>query len=168
MHANRREGLRTPQVVAKFLCPSFLCPSFLCPSGIGGGSESAGQPSGLLPRRFPRDLRAGSETVGQTAGLFVFIRVHSCPFAVALLWAQLAFGGLPLRFVLARSSNCDLFIESCMLLEAPFKDDFFLVPFFAASAAPAAICCFWDFALAMVRPILLVQVLDFAFPTDPT
>jgi hypothetical protein len=42
-------------------------------------------------------------------------------------------------------------VDSCMLLEGPFKDDFFLSPFFAASAAPAAICCFFDFALAITQ-----------------
>jgi hypothetical protein len=33
-----------------------------------------------------------------------------------------------------------------MRLEAPLSDDFDRLPRFAASAAPAAICCFFDFA----------------------
>jgi hypothetical protein len=33
-----------------------------------------------------------------------------------------------------------------MLLDAPRSDDFDRLPRLAASAAPAAICCFFDFA----------------------
>jgi hypothetical protein len=33
-----------------------------------------------------------------------------------------------------------------MLLEAPLREDLLLFPRLAARAAPAAICCFFDFA----------------------
>jgi hypothetical protein len=39
-----------------------------------------------------------------------------------------------------------LLIDLYMLREAPLSDDLERLPRFAASAAPAAICCFFDFA----------------------
>ena len=37
-------------------------------------------------------------------------------------------------------------IELSMLFDAPFNDEALRLPLFAANAAPAAICCFLDFA----------------------
>lgn len=54
--------------------------------------------------------------------------------------------GSPLRLVCAISSSCFSLIDPAMLLEAPLSDFFGASPRFAASAAPAAICCFFDFA----------------------
>ena len=54
--------------------------------------------------------------------------------------------GLPLRFVLAMRRSSALLIELYMLREAPLSDFFERWPRLAASAAPAAICCFLDFA----------------------
>jgi hypothetical protein len=54
--------------------------------------------------------------------------------------------GLPLRFVLAILRSSLLLIDFAMLRDAPLSDDFDFLPRFAASAAPAAICCFFDFA----------------------
>jgi hypothetical protein len=56
------------------------------------------------------------------------------------------FLGSPLRLVLARSFSCRSSIESAMLREAPLRDDLLLAPRLADNAAPAAICCFFDFA----------------------
>ena len=54
--------------------------------------------------------------------------------------------GFPLRFVLAILRSSALLIDLYMLREAPLSDDLDRLPRFAASAAPAAICCFFDFA----------------------
>jgi hypothetical protein len=54
--------------------------------------------------------------------------------------------GLPLRFVFAILRNSLSLIERAMLRDAPLRDDFERFPRLAASAAPAAICCFFDFA----------------------
>jgi hypothetical protein len=54
--------------------------------------------------------------------------------------------GFPLRLVLAILRSSFLLIDLYIPLEAPFRDDFERFPRFAASAAPAAICCFFDFA----------------------
>ena len=43
------------------------------------------------------------------------------------------------------SSSCSL-MDSTMLREAPRRDDFDFSPRLADNAAPAAICCFLDFA----------------------
>lgn len=51
-----------------------------------------------------------------------------------------------LRLVAASSSSCFSLIDSAMLLEAPRSEDFDCSPRFADKAAPAAICCFFDFA----------------------
>lgn len=48
------------------------------------------------------------------------------------------------RLVLARSRSCFSDIDSAIFLEGPFKLDFFCSPRFAAKAAPAAFCCFFE------------------------
>jgi len=54
--------------------------------------------------------------------------------------------GRDLRLVLAKPLSWRRFIEVNMLLEAPRSDDRLRFPRLAARAAPAAICCFLDFA----------------------
>ena len=54
--------------------------------------------------------------------------------------------GFPLRLVFAILRSSALLIDLYMLLEAPLSDDLERLPRFAESAAPAAICCFFDFA----------------------
>jgi hypothetical protein len=54
--------------------------------------------------------------------------------------------GFPLRFVFAILRSSLLLIELAIWREAPLSDDFERFPRLAASAAPAAICCFFDFA----------------------
>ena len=50
-------------------------------------------------------------------------------------------------------------MDRTMSFEAPFNLDFGSSPRFAARAAPAAICCFFDFAFGIVRsPDLLNEV----------
>src|SRR5206468_5814323 len=44
------------------------------------------------------------------------------------------------------SRSCFLVIDLYIPLEAPLRDDFERLPRLAARAAPAAICCFLDFA----------------------
>ena len=83
---------------------------------------SPGNPSRQAP--FHRDF------VGHRHGWF------SCLF----------FRGSPLRLVLAKSRSCFWLIDSYICLEAPFNEDLLLLPRFAASAAPAAFCCCFDFA----------------------
>ena len=51
-----------------------------------------------------------------------------------------------LRLVLATLRSSFRLIDLYMLFDAPRSDDFDLFPRLAASAAPAAICCFFDFA----------------------
>jgi hypothetical protein len=50
------------------------------------------------------------------------------------------------RFVLAIFFSSFSLMDWAISLDAPFRLDFGLSPRFAASAAPAAICCFFDFA----------------------
>ena len=59
--------------------------------------------------------------------------------------------GSDLRLVLAKPRSCRRFIDLNMLLEAPRSDDLLLRRRFAAKAAPAAICCFLDFAGMLYR-----------------
>ena len=54
--------------------------------------------------------------------------------------------GFPLRLVLAILRSSALLIDLYIAREAPFSDDTLRLRRFAASAAPAAICCFFDFA----------------------
>jgi hypothetical protein len=56
------------------------------------------------------------------------------------------FVGNFLRFVFANSRNCFSLIDLAICLEAPLSDFLERFPRFAASAAPAAICCFFDLA----------------------
>ena len=56
------------------------------------------------------------------------------------------FVGRFLRFVPAKSFSCFLVIESAICLDAPLRLDFGRSPRLADNAAPAAICCFLDFA----------------------
>ena len=50
------------------------------------------------------------------------------------------------RLVFATSRSCFSLIDAAMRFEAPLKEDLDFLPSFAAKAAPAAICCFLDFA----------------------
>jgi hypothetical protein len=54
--------------------------------------------------------------------------------------------GLPFRLVFAILRSSALLIDSYMPLDAPLREDFLPSPLLAANAAPAAICCFFDFA----------------------
>jgi hypothetical protein len=54
--------------------------------------------------------------------------------------------GFPLRLVFAIFRSSLSLIELAMWRDAPLSDDLERLPRFAASAAPAAICCFFDFA----------------------
>jgi hypothetical protein len=54
--------------------------------------------------------------------------------------------GFPLRFVFAILRSSLLLIDFAIWRDAPLSDDLERFPRFAASAAPAAICCFFDFA----------------------
>lgn len=54
------------------------------------------------------------------------------------------FFGSFLRLVFAMSRSCFSDIDLTICLEAPFRRDFFTSPRFAANAAPAAICCFFE------------------------
>ena len=56
------------------------------------------------------------------------------------------FFGSFFRFVFAMSRNCFSDIDLTICFEAPLRLDFLRSPRWAASAAPAAICCFFDFA----------------------
>ena len=56
------------------------------------------------------------------------------------------FVGSFLRFVLASRRSSALLIDLYMPVEAPLSDFFERSPLLAASAAPAAICCFLDLA----------------------
>lgn len=51
-----------------------------------------------------------------------------------------------LRLVLAKSRNCFSLIELAICRDGPLSDDLERFPRLAASAAPAAICCFLDLA----------------------
>jgi hypothetical protein len=54
--------------------------------------------------------------------------------------------GLPFRLVFAILRSSALLIDLYMPLDAPLREDFLRLPLMAANAAPAAICCFFDFA----------------------
>ena len=54
--------------------------------------------------------------------------------------------GFPLRLVFAILRSSLSLIELAIWRDAPLSDDLERFPRFAASAAPAAICCFFDFA----------------------
>jgi hypothetical protein len=54
--------------------------------------------------------------------------------------------GFPLRFVFAILRSSLSLIELAIWRDAALSDDLERLPRFADSAAPAAICCFFDFA----------------------
>ena len=54
--------------------------------------------------------------------------------------------GFPLRFVFAIFRSSLVLIDFAIWRDAPLSDDLERLPRFAARAAPAAICCFFDFA----------------------
>jgi hypothetical protein len=54
--------------------------------------------------------------------------------------------GFPLRFVFAILRSSLSLIDFAIWRDAPLSDDLERLPRFAASAVPAAICCFFDFA----------------------
>jgi hypothetical protein len=59
---------------------------------------------------------------------------------------QPRFLGSLLRFVFAKSLSCFSDIDFSICFEAPLRLDFGRFPRFAANAAPAAICCFFEVA----------------------
>ncbi len=65
-------------------------------------------------------------------------------------YLELFFFGKPLRLVDANSFSCFSLMDEAICFEAPFSEDFGRSPRFAESAAPAAICCFFDFAGILV------------------
>jgi hypothetical protein len=86
---------------------------------------------------------------GQRAGLFQPLQFLSpqIALAVAIVYLRLRFRvGKFLRLVLATLRSSFRLIDLYVLLDAPRSDDFDRFPRLAASAAPAAICCFFDFA----------------------
>jgi hypothetical protein len=50
------------------------------------------------------------------------------------------------RLVWAKSLSCFSDMDSAICLDAPLRLDLLVSPRLAANAAPAAICCFFDFA----------------------
>src|SRR5688572_24503999 len=54
--------------------------------------------------------------------------------------------GRTFRLVEAKSSSCFLLMDLAICRDAPLSEDLLRSPRFAARAAPAAICCFLDFA----------------------
>ena len=65
-----------------------------------------------------------------------------------------------LRFTEASSSNCPSLMDFTMLFEAPLSEDLDFSPRFAASAEPAAICCFFDLAgIPQLRAARLLRLL---------
>ena len=86
---------------------------------------------------------------GQRAGIFQPVQFLSPQIAltVVVVYLRLRFRvGKFLRLVLATLRSSFRLIDLYMLLDAPRRDDFDRFPRLAASAAPAAICCFFDFA----------------------
>src|ERR1700730_13839738 len=86
---------------------------------------------------------------GQRPGLLQPLQFFSSPqlLTAAALYFRFRFRvGKFLRLVLATLRSSLRLIDLYMLLDAPRSDDFDFFPRLAASAAPAAICCFFDFA----------------------
>jgi len=67
-------------------------------------------------------------------------------FELGLVSRLRFFVGRLFRLVLAKSSSCSSLIDLAIGLDAPLSEERERSPRFAASAAPAAICCFLDFA----------------------
>jgi hypothetical protein len=65
---------------------------------------------------------------------------------IALMVLQRFFDGTFFREVLAKSLSCFSDIDFSICFEAPLRVDLGRFPRFAANAAPAAICCFFDLA----------------------
>lgn len=63
-----------------------------------------------------------------------------------LLVVDFFFVGSFFRLVLAMSCSSFSLMDLTMLLEAPLREDLLRLPRLADNAAPAAICCFLDFA----------------------
>jgi hypothetical protein len=76
----------------------------------------------------------------------------SFPDGPSRFYFERFFFGRFFRLVLAKSLSCFSLIDSAICLEAPLSDDFDLSPRLAASAAPAAICCFLDLAGILLVP----------------
>jgi hypothetical protein len=99
-----------------------------------------------------------------SGGIFgVLIRTHTlntahdtCGWFFGSEWwppAYAFFVGSLLRLVFAKSLSCFSDINSAIFFDAPFRLDLSRSPRCAASAAPAAICCFFDFAgILLNRP----------------
>jgi hypothetical protein len=88
-------------------------------------------------------------SAGQRAGVFQPVQLLSpqIALAAAVAYLRLRFRvGNFLRLVLATFRSSFRLIDLYMLLDAPRSDDFDFLPRLAASAAPAAICCFFDLA----------------------
>ncbi len=86
---------------------------------------------------------------GKRTGVFQQVQLLSPQVALvaAIAYLRLRFRvGNFLRLVLATFRSSFRLIDLYMLLDAPRSDDFDFLPRLAASAAPAAICCFFDFA----------------------
>src|SRR5207248_6077174 len=79
------------------------------------------------------------------AGTIAFTAERPSCVAAVYLRLRLRVGRF-LRLVLATLRRSFRLIDLWMLLDAPRSDDFDRLPRLAASTAPAAICCFFDFA----------------------
>jgi hypothetical protein len=88
----------------------------------------------LRHRPSNRGLHLGHGKIGTTLSIIALMVLH--PF----------FDGISLRLVLAKSLSCFSDIDRSICFEAPLRLDFERFPRFAANAAPAAICCFFDLA----------------------
>ena len=101
-----------------------------------------------IARRNRSDRRC-FPIAGQRTGVFQQVQLLSPQTALvtAVAYLRLRFRvGNFLRLVLATFRSSFRLIDLYMLLDAPRSDDFDFLPRLAASAAPAAICCFFDFA----------------------
>ena len=99
--------------------------------------------------RCHRHARRCFAIAGQRAGVFQPVQFLSLSIALtaAVTYLRLRFRvGNFLRLVLATFRSSFRLIDLYMLLDAPRSDDFDFLPRLAASAAPAAICCFFDLA----------------------
>ena len=96
----------------------------------------------------------------------IFVRIHiptTCPFWTFAVVSRFGmedepvypfFVGSLLRLVFAKSLSCFSDIDSAIFFDAPLRLDLSRSPRVAANAAPAAICCFFDFAgILLNRPL---------------
>jgi hypothetical protein len=95
------------------------------------------------------------------------LSVWDCPAPTEKPQVQPRFLGNLLRFVFAKSSSCFSDIDFSICFEAPLRLDFDRFPRFAANAAPAAICCFFEVAgipvfrrPVQIRPDEKLKMLD--------